>query len=124
MKPFWLISVLLVVFSNSKATTYPYDWEAGRKQYALSAEEKSQAEIIIKAHVEYTYAMEKDELVMYSVFHKIVRVNNSEAIQRNNRITISMDNTIELVELKARTISGNGKAITFEIGRASCRERV
>lgn len=114
MKVIVLTAIALFGIVLSEAAPYPYDWEAGRKQYTLSPEEKDLAEVILKKHVEYAYAYENDQFVMYSVFHKIVRVNNNEAIQRNNRITISLFNTIELLEVKARTINAQGKVLTFD----------
>jgi hypothetical protein len=113
MKSFLLTAIAIFSLFTAEASNYPYDWKADRNQYTLTADEKSLAEIILKEHVEYTYAIEEDRLVMYSVYHKILRVNNSEAIQRNNRIYVSMANMIELVELKARTIN-SGKVITFD----------
>lgn len=114
MKVIVLTAIAVFGIILSKATPYPYDWEAGRKQYSLSAGEKDLAEVILKKHVEYAYTFEDDKFVMYSVFHKIVRVNNTEAIQRNNRITISLFNTIELLDVKARTINAQGKVLTFD----------
>jgi hypothetical protein len=113
MKSFLLTAITLLSVFTVGASTYPYDWKADRSQYTLGADEKSLAEIVLKEHVEYSYAIEEDKLVMYTVYHKIVRVNNSEAIQRNNRISVSMFNMIELMELKARTIN-SGKTITFD----------
>jgi hypothetical protein len=113
MKSFLLTAITLFSVFTAGASAYPYDWKADRSQYTLAADEKALAEIVLKEHVEYSYVIEEDKLVMYTVYHKIVRVNNSEAIQRNNRIRVSMSNMIELIELKARTIN-SGKTITFD----------
>jgi hypothetical protein len=114
MKTFFLATIAVLAFVAVNAKNYPYDWKVDRKQYTLTADEKSAGEIILKEHLEYTYAVENESLVMYWVYHKIVRVNNAEAIRRNNRISVGMSGTIDLIELKARTINANGKIIVFD----------
>lgn len=97
------------------ATTFkPYQWENQRSRYALSEKDRLLAELIIKQHTQYDYVFENNEFVMYSTIHRIVYVNNNEAVQKHNRIHISMSSAIELVELKARAINKEGKAIYFD----------
>lgn len=69
---------------------------------------------MIKNHVQYDYVLENNEFFMYSTIHKIVFVNNNEAIQKHNRIVISMNNTMDLVEIKARAINKEGKVVRFD----------
>lgn len=95
-------------------TTYPYQWETSRKQHTLSPEEKMLPEVILKDHLEYAYTFENDQFVMYSVYHRIVRVNSTEAIQRHNRIQINMDRTLELVNVRARSINSSNKVVEFD----------
>jgi hypothetical protein len=103
---------MLFVF-NTLATPTKYEWEKERAPYKLTDAEKAMSELILKQHQQYDYALENDQFVLYSTYHRIVYVNNDEAVQRNNRITISMYNTLELVELKARAFSKNGKVTNF-----------
>jgi hypothetical protein len=72
------------------------------------------SEVILKQHIQYDYLFEDDDFVMYSTVHRIIFVNNGEAVQKHNRIVVSMANAVELVELKARSIAANGKAVYFD----------
>jgi hypothetical protein len=107
---------LILICHGTKATdlAYPYEWEKNRSRYTLSAEDEKLPEIILKDHLEYAYTFENDQFIMYTVVHRIVRVNNSEAIQRHNRIKISMARTIDLVEVRARAINTQSKVVTFD----------
>jgi hypothetical protein len=98
----------------SGADFNPYEWESNRKRTSLSTAEQALSELMIKNHTQYDYVLEADEFLMYSTIHRIIFVNNSEAIQKHNRIVISMNNTIDLVELKARSINKDGKVVTFD----------
>jgi hypothetical protein len=111
-----LFNVILFLSATSLYAdgTYPYSWESTRSRFQLSAEEKKLPELVLKNHVEYGYGFENDQFIMHAVIHRIILVNNSEAIQKNNRITIPMRRTIELVDLKARVITPDGKVITFD----------
>jgi len=91
-----------------------YEWEKDRTRYKLTAAEQQLSEIVLKHHVQYDYTFEKDEFVMYSTIHRIAFVNNDEAIQKHNRIVISMGKALELVELKARAINKDGKVVYFD----------
>ncbi len=92
----------------------PYEWEKDRKRSVLTEKESALPELIVKQHVQYQYVLENDQFLMYSTIHRIIYVNNNEAIQKHNRIVISMHSTLELVDLKARAINKEGKAIYFD----------
>lgn len=92
----------------------PYEWEKDRKRSVLTEKENALSELIVKQHVQYQYVLEDDQFLMYSTIHRIIYVNNNEAIQKHNRIVISMNSTLELVDLKARAINKEGKAIYFD----------
>lgn len=114
-KKFWAI-ICLVVFAIAAqaADIKPYEWEKNRSRYTLAVNEKDLTELILKQHAQYEYVLEDNQFLMYSTVHRIVLVNNDEAIQKHNRIVISMNNTIDLIELKARAINKEGKAIYFD----------
>jgi hypothetical protein len=114
-KKFWLVICLLAFAGTAFAgDVKPYEWEKNRSRYTLAANEKDQTELILKQHAQYEYVLEDNQFLMYSTVHRIVLVNNDEAIQKHNRIVISMNNTIELIELKARAINKDGKAVYFD----------
>jgi hypothetical protein len=92
----------------------PYEWEKNRNRYALSKGDTELTELILKQHTQYDYVLEDNQFLMYSTIHRIVYVNNDEAIQKHNRIVISMNNTLELIDVKARAIGKDGKAVFFD----------
>lgn len=113
MKSLVFVLMLLPVWANAGQIT-PYEWEKSRVRYKLTAEEQKLTELILKQHIQYEYALEDNQFVMYNTIHRIVFVNNDEAVQKHNRISISMNNTIDLVDLKARAISKDGKVVNFD----------
>ena len=92
----------------------PYQWEKDRPRYKLSEKDGSLSELILKQHTQYEYVFENNQFVMYSTIHRIIYVNNNEAVQKHNRIVISMGNALELLDVKARAINKQGKAIYFD----------
>lgn len=91
-----------------------YEWEADRSRYELTDEEAALGEYVLKLHNQYDYVFEDNQFLLYYTVHRIVRVNNDEAIQRNNRIYIPMGGVIDLVSLKARSINASGKVVNFD----------
>lgn len=110
-----LLTVFLAMTIGQANAAVVYEWDSNRTRYKLSPEEESFGEYILKQHAQFNYVFEDNQFLLYSTVHRIVRVNNSEAIQRNNRIYIGMNNVIELVDLKARSINKIGKVVNFDM---------
>lgn len=91
-----------------------YDWEKERKPFALNEKEAKYPEYILKAYRGYLYQWEDKNLVTYLTEHRITKVNTTNAIDRHNRITISMRNVQGISVLKARAISKEGKVTNFD----------
>ncbi|HEX8059432.1 MAG TPA: DUF3857 domain-containing protein [Cyclobacteriaceae bacterium] len=111
-----VIAMLLAIIASNAIAVTPgqYQWEQQRSRTKLSADEQKLPELMIKNHVLYEYTFENDEFLMYSTHHKIIYVNSNEAIQKHNRIYISMNNTMGLTAVKARAINKAGKAVYFD----------
>ncbi len=62
---------------------------------------------------EYFYSDEGD-LLMNHTIHKKFRLNNDEAINGFNKISVSLADVIEIVDLKARTIKPDGTSVEFD----------
>lgn len=107
-------ALLLCIPMIGVAGFTPYEWEANRGRTKLSEEEAKLPELVIRNHIQYDYALENNDFIMYSTIHRIILVNNNEAIQKHNRIVIPMNNTIDLVEIKARSINKDGKVVRFD----------
>ncbi len=114
-KRFFYTAVGLFFYLTSWASNTYYAWESERPRYKLSEKEEALAEYVLKQHHQYNYVLEDNQFLLYSTVHRIVRVNNNEAIQRHNRIYINMTNVIELADLKARAINQQGKVVNFDI---------
>ena len=91
-----------------------YEWEKNRGLTTLTPEEQKYSEHILKMYREYEYAWENDELVTYQTDHRITRVTTTNAIDRHNRIYISMWNVKDIVTLKARSINSAGRVTNFD----------
>jgi hypothetical protein len=109
-----LFMAMFLVVTTNAFTAGQYQWDQQRSRFTLSADEEKLPELIIKSHVQYEYAFENDEFVMYTTHHKIIYVNSNEAIQKHNRIFIPMNGTMALTNLKARSINKSGKTVYFD----------
>lgn len=109
--------IIFFVFGNhvvAQQTPGSYDWDPARKLYSLTSEEDNFQEYVLKAYRGYQYRWEGDNLITYFTDHRIIRVKTSNAIERHNRIYISMRNVQDIVLLKARSISKAGKITLFD----------
>jgi hypothetical protein len=91
-----------------------YDWQAERKQTELTAAEQAIPEYIIKSYRSLRYEWENGNLVAYHTEHRITKVNNTNAIERHNRIYVSMRNVESVQQLKARAINKAGQVTNFD----------
>ena len=87
-----------------------YDWEAEPKPHALSADEQKENTVILKDFRlnEFSYDA-KGNLIMYVTRHKILKLNSDKSIEENNKMFIPMYDVQEVIEVKARSISKDGK---------------
>ncbi len=69
--------------------------------------------ILLKEKYEYFYT-EEGYLQMYHTIHKKFRLNNDDAINRFNKISVALNNVIEVTDIKARAVKPNGKCIEFD----------
>src|SRR5262245_12790067 len=109
------VAIICLVGTTLLASDFePYHWEKDRSRYKLSEKDNLLSELILKQHTQYEYVFENNQFVMYSTIHRIIYVNNNEAVQKHNRIVISMGNALELLDVKARSINKDGKATYFD----------
>jgi hypothetical protein len=109
-----VIALVITLWTNTFGTDPYYQWESSRKRYVLTADESAKAEIFLKKHVQFDYVLENNQFLVYSTIHQIILVNNSEAIEKHNRIYIDMSRAMSLVDVKARVIKKNGEVINFD----------
>ncbi|NJK98929.1 MAG: DUF3857 domain-containing protein [Bacteroidales bacterium] len=99
---------------EKKSKLADYNWEENRPRYTLTTDEENLPSFVLLNKTVSEYIFENNAFVQYSVDHMILRVNTDEAIVGANKISISMVNTIEVVNIKARAISKDGKRINLD----------
>ncbi|MGR7814500.1 hypothetical protein [Lacinutrix undariae] len=104
--------LLLLVSSSSFAQHFrTYDWTEKPTLHKLSAEETEASSVgILKKHiVEYATTMMSPEPKIYETEHTITRVNDDKGIAKHNTVYIPMYEVKKVIDIKARTISPDGK---------------
>lgn len=120
LKALVLTALLITTGSLFGQNNNLYDWQADRTWTEGIATE-GESLILVKNHVQYDYDYdESGGLIVYLTYHKIYRVNNDEAVQRVNRIYIPLNDAIDIVNVKARTISQEGKVV--ELDKSNIKE--
>lgn len=120
MKYKTMLAILLVAGALNLANSQiiDYQWQDQREPYNLSQEELSYPAIFLYNYTAYQYLWEnkdKDKnLELYTLTHKIVKVNQDDAIEQFNKIYIPTENVIEILQLKARAISQDGKVTLLD----------
>ncbi|MTI40371.1 DUF3857 domain-containing protein, partial [Fulvivirga lutimaris] len=116
MRKLLTIALVLVLTWAQGQEYQKYSWEEGRKLTTLSDDQKDLPFVYVKYHhqYEYTYEAGTGDLYLYQTEHQIIKVNNDNALARNNRIYIPMHSALDLVDLQARTITKDGRTITFD----------
>lgn len=108
-----ILFITLIISKQAFSQQYiPYNWEDNRKMEEVVLEENS--EIVLLNKLKYQYVYEEKELTLYYTKHYIVKVNSDNAVSSNNRIYIPLANTIELMDIKARTLTPDGKVVELD----------
>ncbi len=110
--------IFFAIFCNAitlfaqKPETDSYDWEEKRARFKVSAEDQKESCVIFKNHASEEIAYnEKNEPYIYSVHHLIVAVNNESGIEQYNKLSISLANVMDIIDIKVRSISKDGKIV-------------
>jgi hypothetical protein len=105
----------IIAFTKLSAEEYAYKkytWDAAPKIHQLTDEEKEGNYVVIKEKRIYDYVYESSgDLIVYETVHKIIHFNNEKGIEEMNKIYISYSKILEEMELKARTITPDGRII-------------
>jgi len=124
-----LIAVVFTpVFSQVEGTAKPFNdafWEEKPKLTTLTEEEKkSNAVYISDVNVcKYEYGafvdpksgiLYDDVLIKETLYYKRIRLNNDNAVEAFNKVYISMSNSRDVINLKARAITKDNNVIEFD----------
>ena len=118
MKNFLVLCGLIGSFVFGQELEYEHlKWDDSPVREVLGEAYVDEQEVILQYEkiIEYAYSEKyENNLVEYVTLHKKVRVFGDDAIQRNNKVYISMNNVAELVEAKARVITPTNEVIDFD----------
>ncbi|WP_298419990.1 DUF3857 domain-containing protein [uncultured Kordia sp.] len=107
------IVILLCLCSTQAFSQYykDYDWEKNPVLHQLSEQEADESSIAIieKYIIEYYEPKLGGVIRKFETNHTITRVHDEKGIKMHNRVYIPMYNVKKIVDIKARTISPDGK---------------
>ena len=110
-----LVIIGFLCYNSGKAQDLAYKkytWDANPKIHELSEEEKENNYIVLKEKIMLEFVYEASgQLVMYETRHSIIHFNNEKGIEEMNKIYVSSSKILEEMDLKARTITHDGKII-------------
>ncbi len=86
-----------------------YKWDENPVLHKLSADYDKESAVIIDNLVrEEYYYNANNNIDMYRTVHMVVKLNDDKAIERYNKVYVSMHNVDLVVEIKARSIAKDG----------------
>ncbi|WP_040559287.1 DUF3857 domain-containing protein [Kordia algicida OT-1] len=106
--------VILLCFCSTQAFSQyykNYDWAKKPKLHQLSEKEANESSVGIleKYMIEYVVPEFGNNIKKFETTHTIARVHDEKGIKTHNTVYISMYDVIDIVDIKARTITPNGK---------------
>ena len=98
-----------------------YDWQVKPSFHPLSGQYQHQSAVVIQDYriMEYQVASAERALSYYTV-HKIIRLNDDQAIEKFNKVYIPMVGGRKLVSLNARVIHPDG--VVVNLNRSNVKE--
>ncbi|MEM8566083.1 MAG: DUF3857 domain-containing protein [Bacteroidota bacterium] len=117
MKNVLFISLLLSVFCVKAQS----DWVENRSAYPVAVSEENVALSYLSYTVHYDYKYNQEGRFICDVtYHVIARANNDDGLESMNRIYISLNNVIDVLDIKSRVITKEGK--TVELDQSNIKE--
>jgi hypothetical protein len=105
-----LLLSVLNTFSQEGFYLKDYNWEKKPKSFELNKKELEQSQITLFEKKVYQLIMgDEGNYVNCVLEHKIIRLNNDQAIERNNKFYVSNYGSINVFQQKARAINPDGK---------------
>lgn len=110
-----IIGVCILNIAQAQDPVYKkYTWSATPKIHELTEQEKEFNYIRLKQKVIFEYVYEASgELVVYETIHDIIHFNNEKGIEDMYKIYVPLGRVLEEMDLKARTITPDGKVISL-----------
>lgn len=109
-----LLSLISLFVSAQSGSVKDFNWSEKVEQFSLTADEEKLAKIYLLKKTVLEYVFEDNNFIMYSLNQYVIKVNSDDAIESSNKIYVPLSNTIDVVNIKARTILQNGKTIELD----------
>ena len=111
MRSFIIILLCLCATQAFSQEYKSYDWAEKPTLHTLSEKEASESSIAIleKYIVEFFKPEIGNSVKKFETKHTIARVHDEKGIKTHNTVYISMYNVVDIVDIKARTITPDGK---------------
>jgi len=108
---FCIILLFLPVIIKSQVTEFSkYNWNYFPDvKTADSIRSENGVLITLERRITEVYVNREDIFEEISIFHRKVRVESHDAIDRHNKIYVPVNNVIEIINIRARFISPDGK---------------
>ena len=101
--------LFLVFCWTSNAQEYKsYQWDSVPKLHQISTTDQQLPELVLKENQMLEFTLLDNNFICYKLYHKIIKVNSDEAIERNNRIYLPMAASAKIIINKARVINSRG----------------
>ncbi|MEN2402848.1 DUF3857 domain-containing protein [Flavobacterium sp. MC2016-06] len=102
------------VFFGQEYSFKNYDWNEKETTVAIPEKYKDEKEVILNRTMKIEMVIEKKIAAQYRLIHETKYINSDDAIERNNKIYIPVDDQVNILVTKARVIQKNGKVITLD----------
>jgi len=111
MKAFFVTLLCLCTLQAFSQEYKNYDWAEKPVLHKLSEKEANESSIAIleKYMIEYVVPKFGNNIKKFETNHTIARVHDEKGIKTHNTVYISMYNVVDIVDIKARTITPDGK---------------
>lgn len=109
------ITNLLCFWANSQDLYTKSGWTTNPQYSDILENNKKESIVGITSEekFEYYYSPSGD-LELLHLIHRQFRLNTDDAINAFNKISVTLSNVIEIVDIKARVIKPNGKTVDFD----------
>jgi hypothetical protein len=113
MRIFCLILFFLPAILKSQVIEFSkYNWNYFPEVKAAdSLKSENGVLITLERRIVEVYVNREDIFEEINIFHRKIRVESHDAIDRHNKIYVPVNNVIEIINIKARFISPDGKLI-------------
>ncbi|RKR82287.1 transglutaminase superfamily protein [Mucilaginibacter gracilis] len=86
-------------------------WEAKPVIHTVGTKYGKESAVIIMDKRQIEYIDEKEEVAEYYTLHKIIHINDDRGIENFNKIYLGVSEKSDIVDVRARTITPDGKII-------------